>query len=77
MVKPQDGFGADSMVNWSFEEKVVEIEQIIGRIEEGELGLEEVFEQFSSAVESLRECESFLHQRHQQINLLIETLSDD
>ncbi|GAX37324.1 exodeoxyribonuclease VII small subunit [Nodularia sp. NIES-3585] len=73
MVKRKD----DSRAGWSYEQKVLEIEEIIARIEAGELDLEAVFEQFSSAVESLRQCESFLQQRQQQANLLIETLTDD
>ncbi|MDH6060433.1 exodeoxyribonuclease VII small subunit [Chrysosporum bergii ANA360D] len=77
MVKSKDGFSINSMPGWSFEDKVVEIEEIISRIEGGELELEEVFEQFSTAVESLHQCESFLQQRQQQVDLLIETLSDE
>ncbi len=63
--------------NWNYETKVAEIETIISRIEAGELQLEEVFEQFSAAVKSLRECESFLQQRQQQVDLMIETLQDN
>ncbi|HYX14912.1 MAG TPA: exodeoxyribonuclease VII small subunit [Nostoc sp.] len=62
---------------WNYEAKVAEIEGIIARIEAGELDLEAVFEQFASAVEYLRQCESFLQQRQQQVELLIETLSDE
>ncbi|BBD64803.1 exodeoxyribonuclease VII small subunit [Nostoc commune NIES-4072] len=62
---------------WNYEAKVAEIEGIIARIESGELELEAVFEQFASAVEYLRQCESFLQQRQQQVELLIETLSDE
>ena len=62
--------------NWNYETKVAEIETIISRIEAGELQLEEVFEQFSTAVKYLRECESFLQQRQQQVDLTIETLQD-
>lgn len=68
---------SSSEEGWNYEAKVIEIEGIIARIESGELELEAVFEQFASAVESLRQCESFLQQRQQQVDLLIETLSDD
>ncbi|MGI8503839.1 MAG: exodeoxyribonuclease VII small subunit [Hassallia sp.] len=61
----------------NYEAKVAEIERIIAGIEAGELQLEEVFEQFAKAVESLRQCETFLQQRQQQVNLLIETLNDE
>ncbi|MEI1373751.1 exodeoxyribonuclease VII small subunit [Nostoc sp. UHCC 0926] len=68
---------SSSEEGWNYEAKVVEIEGIIARIESGELELEAVFEQFASAVEYLRQCESFLQQRQQQVDLLIETLSDE
>jgi exodeoxyribonuclease VII small subunit len=77
MVKRKSASSSDSMEGWNYEAKVVEIESIIARIEAGELELEEVFDQFGKAVEYLRQCESFLQQRQQQVNLLIETLSDD
>ncbi|MCC5607449.1 exodeoxyribonuclease VII small subunit [Nostoc sp. CHAB 5834] len=68
---------SSSEEGWNYEAKVAEIEGIIARIEAGELDLEAVFEQFASAVEYLRQCESFLQQRQQQVELLIETLSDE
>jgi exodeoxyribonuclease VII small subunit len=63
--------------NWRYEETVAEIETIIDQIERGELPLAEVFDQFSTAVEQLRQCEGFLNRQQQQVDLLIETLSDD
>ncbi|ARV62648.1 exodeoxyribonuclease VII small subunit [Nostocales cyanobacterium HT-58-2] len=62
---------------WSYEAKVAEIERIIARIEAGDLELQEVFDQFAAAVESLRQCESFLQERQQKVDLLIETLKDE
>ena len=63
--------------NWNYETKVEEIETIISRIEAGELELEEVFKQFGQAVKSLRECENFLQEKQQQVDLMIETLQDN
>ncbi|WP_404787665.1 exodeoxyribonuclease VII small subunit [Altericista sp. CCNU0014] len=62
--------------HWHYETSVAEIETIISRIESGELELEDVFEQFARAVESLGQCEAFLTERQSQIELLIETLGD-
>jgi exodeoxyribonuclease VII small subunit len=62
---------------WNYEAKVAEITEIVTRIETGELELAEVFTQFATAVEHLRECESFLQERQKQVDLLIETLKDD
>jgi exodeoxyribonuclease VII small subunit len=65
------------MTDWKYEAKVAEIEKIVARIEAGELELAEVFEQFAAAVDYLQQCESFLQQRQQQVNILIETLEED
>jgi exodeoxyribonuclease VII small subunit len=63
--------------NWQYEKTVTEIETIIDQIEQGELPLSEIFDQFSIAVEQLRQCEGFLNRQQQQVDLLIETLLDD
>lgn len=62
---------------WSYEGRVAEVERIIVDIEGGKLELEEVFDKFARAVEYLRECEGFLHERQQQVDLLVETLKDE
>lgn len=62
---------------WNYEAKVAEVEAIIATIEAGELDLEEVFEKFAVAVKSLCECEDFLQERQQQVDLLIENLQND
>ncbi len=63
--------------DWNYEAVVAKVETITAAIEAGELELEEVFEQFAAAVEYLRQCEDFLQQRQQQVDLLIETLTDE
>lgn len=63
--------------DWSYETTVVQVERMINRIESGNLDLAEVFSEFASAVEYLRQCETFLTQQQQQMDLLIETLTDD
>jgi len=72
-----DAVDATLKPDWNYEAKVAEVEKIIAQIEAGELELEEVFEKFTAAVEYLRQCETFLQQRQQQVDLLIETLSDE
>jgi exodeoxyribonuclease VII small subunit len=62
---------------WNYEATVQEVEEIMARIESGELDLAQVFEQFGTAVEYLRQCEAFLSQRQRQMDLLIETLKDE
>lgn len=63
--------------HWNYEATVTTVETIIRRIEQGELELAEVFDQFAIAVEQLRQCETFLTQQQQQVDLLIETLLDE
>lgn len=63
--------------NWSYEATVDQIETVISRIEAGELELAEVFDQFALAVDQLKQCEAFLRQHQQQMDLLIEKLVDD
>jgi exodeoxyribonuclease VII small subunit len=63
--------------HWNYEATVAEVEDIIHRIEIGELPLAELFDQFAVAVERLRQCETFLMRQQQQVDLLIETLLDE
>ena len=64
-------------MNWNYEETVAKIERIVGEIEGGKLDLADVFEEFATAVEYLRQCENFLGEKKQQVDLLIEDLVDD
>ncbi len=62
--------------NWTYEETVAQVEDIIAQIESGELDIAQVFDRFADAVQHLRQCETFLADRRQQMELLIETLSE-
>jgi exodeoxyribonuclease VII small subunit len=76
---PPDGSEAfhSPQTAWNYEETVRKIEEIMARIEAGKLELAEVFDQFAEAVDYLHQCETFLAQRQKQVDLLIETLSDE
>lgn len=74
MIKPNT---TDLQKSWNYEATVAEVEAIIAQIEAGELELEAVFDQFAKAVERLQQCETFLQERQQQMELLIETLDDE
>ncbi len=75
--KNSDPSSLQSPESWKYEATVGKIEEIIGKIESGRLELEELFEQFAIATQYLQQCESFLNQRQQQMDLLIETLVDE
>jgi exodeoxyribonuclease VII small subunit len=77
MVKKNNSANSHPANGGSYEAKITEIETIITRIEEGKLELADVFTDFATAVEYLRECDSFLQERQQQVDLLIETLQDE
>ncbi len=67
---------AKKKTNWNYEATVAKVEKIISQLESGELELAEVFTEFSTAVEYLRECEAFLNQKQEQMTLLVETLTE-
>jgi exodeoxyribonuclease VII small subunit len=62
--------------DWNYETTVSQIETTLNQIEGGEMDLADVFTQFSSAIDQLKQCEKFLGDRQQQVDLLIETLTD-
>lgn len=63
--------------DWNYEETVAEVETIIEQIEAGELALADVFDRYTTAVQYLKQCDVFLQERQQQMDLLIETLTDE
>jgi exodeoxyribonuclease VII small subunit len=63
--------------NWHYETAVANVEAIISEIESGDLDLGNVFDQYTTAVEQLRQCEAFLKERQQQMELLIEDLEQE
>lgn len=76
-VSSSDPAAVPHQEGWNYEAAVAKVEAIVARIEAGELELEEVFDQFAASVEYLRQCETFLRSRQQQVELLIETLKDE
>ena len=62
--------------DWSYEETLARIEEITTQLETGEMPLADVFEQFSEAVGSLKQCDQFLQAKQKDAALLIETLVD-
>ena len=84
MIDPVSTSGSDSKssdnpfpADWNYETTVAQVEKIIEQIEAGKLDLAEVFEQFTLAADYLHQCEAFLTERQEQMDLLIETLTDE
>jgi exodeoxyribonuclease VII small subunit len=61
---------------WNYEATVARVEEILTEIEGGDLELSSVFSQFEIAVNSLQQCENFLSQQREQVELLLENLGD-
>jgi exodeoxyribonuclease VII small subunit len=61
-------------IEWKYEAAVERVEETLGEIESGELELTEVFAQFAVAVESLQQCENFLAEQRERVDLLLENL---
>ncbi|MEL7350126.1 MAG: exodeoxyribonuclease VII small subunit [Cyanobacteria bacterium P01_A01_bin.116] len=60
--------------DWNYEETLLKIEDITQQLENGDLPLADIFEQFADAVASLQQCDQFLQSKQKQASLLIETL---
>jgi exodeoxyribonuclease VII small subunit len=66
----------DTPQDWNYEETVERVEEILAAIESGDLELAEVFDRFAIAVDNLQQCDRFLSEQQQQVDLLLETLGD-
>ena len=55
----------------SFEESLAELQQIVGDLEDGTLGLDESMQRFERGVALLRTCYAKLDQAEQKIEILI------
>ncbi len=62
---------------WNYETTVATVEGIIADLESGSLPLAAVLTQFEQAVQALTQCETYLQEKQQQVDVLIETLSDE
>jgi len=63
--------------DWNYQKTLAQIESIIGKIETGKINLEDLFSQVAIASQCLQECEKYLVQEEQKMDILIETLTDD
>lgn len=61
---------------WNYEDTIAKAEKIVSEIESGNLSLSDLFVQFSLASDYLQQCEQFLEQKRQQINISVESLKN-
>jgi exodeoxyribonuclease VII small subunit len=56
----------------SFEDALTELEQLVNRLERGELSLEESLQVFERGVNLTRTCQKALQEAEQKVQILIE-----
>lgn len=61
---------------WSYEAAIAEVEQIVAQLEQGELPLAVVLEQFQQASQQLQQCDRFLSEKQAEFDLLIESIAE-
>lgn len=66
----------DSRNEFNFEEKLRELEQLVTRMEDGNLGLEESLEAFENGVKLVRDCQQALEAAEQKVKVLTSAEGD-
>ncbi len=56
---------------FNFEKALGELEEIVSRLDSGELGLEEMLEEFERGIKLVRSCQKFLEQAQKKVEMLI------
>ncbi len=56
----------------SFEEAITELEQIVSRLEKGDISLEESIENFQQGIQLSRYCASKLDEAEKKISILLQ-----
>ena len=59
-----------------FEKSLAELEQIVERMEQGELSLDESLKQFERGIALTRTCQAALQQAEQKVAILLKNNSD-
>ncbi|MCY3566943.1 MAG: exodeoxyribonuclease VII small subunit [Gammaproteobacteria bacterium] len=62
--------------DFNFEEKLRELEQLVTRMEDGNLGLEESLEAFENGVKLVKECQQALEAAEQKVKALTSAEGD-
>lgn len=67
---------SDKKNDFNFEEKLRELEQLVTRMEDGNLGLEESLEAFENGVKLVKECQQALEAAEQKVKALTSSEGD-
>ena len=61
---------------FNFEARLSELEQLVTRMEEGDLGLEESLQTFEHGVKLVKECQQALEKAEQKVKVLTSAAGD-
>lgn len=61
---------------FDFEKALAELEQLVGRMEQGELTLEQSLKEFERGVELTRHCQKALQEAEQKVEVLLQKSTD-
>ncbi len=60
-----------------FEKKLARLEQIVGKLEDGELPLEESLKLFEEGISISRECNKQLSEAEKKVKILVSTQTEE
>jgi exodeoxyribonuclease VII small subunit len=61
---------------FDFEQALAELEQLLGKMEQGDLTLEQSLQEFERGVELTRHCQQALQAAEQRVEILLQKSSD-
>ena len=67
---------AKDQAPFDFEKGLDELEQLVGRMEQGDLTLEQSLKEFERGVELTRHCQQALQKAEQKVEILLQKSSD-
>jgi exodeoxyribonuclease VII small subunit len=56
---------------FKFEQAISDLEQIVNRLDSGELSLDEMLEDFEAGTKLVKECQKFLEQAQKRVEMLV------
>ena len=67
---------AKDQAPFDFEKGLDELEQLVGRMEQGDLTLEQSLKEFERGVELTRHCQQALQEAEQKVDILLQKSTD-
>jgi len=65
------------MIKPSFENSLSELEEVVKKLEDGDLGLEKSIEEFEKGIKLIKECQKLLDKAEQKVSILLSNSSGE